>query len=575
MNARILIAALVALLPASAGASKVFLCPTTQSTAVGSGTRAGYALDVANKASTRLQGASLQTQVQAGPIGTSSSAAVDAANTWNADAFVSVASNAGGGHGPETYCWKNPNTGNISASGQALAGDIQDGLLGSYTLPDRGVKTNSTWDVLKRTTMPAAVTYVVFDDCTTSHSSLPSSASERAFLESTSGRQTIGTGLANGVCAWLGVSCDAPVCTPTTEICDGRDNDCDGQIDENNPGGGASCSTGQPGVCSAGTTRCSNGRLECTPNVTPSAETCNGKDDDCDGQVDENNPGGGASCNTGQPGACAQGVKTCRNGQLECVATPATETCNGKDDDCDGQVDEGNPGGGASCSTGQQGICAVGVQTCLSGQLTCVATSPTAETCNGKDDDCDGEVDEGNPGGGGSCNTGNPGVCNEGEKRCLGGNLVCMEVNQATPEVCDGKDNDCDGTVDEDVQSGGDCTTGLPGVCAAGEAHCEGGTFACVQKVQPSAEICDGKDNDCNGQVDDSPSCQPPDAGQPGADAGLPIVDKDAGVEEDAGKPRGKVPEVPNAGCGCTAGLDGSALLGLFALAGLIRRRRG
>ena len=487
MNPRVLVLSLAAaLLPTNAGAAKVFLNPTNSTAAVGSGTRASYALEVSNKASARLQGASVQTQVQAGPISPTagSSAAVDAANTWNADKFVTVASNAfnGTAHGTETYCWKNPETGVVSAGGQTLATKVQEGLLGSYTLPDRGTKTNSTWDVLKRTTMPAAVTYVVFDDCVTAHTSLPGGASERAFLSSASGHQTIGTGLANGVCASLGVSCDpGPVCTPSPEVCDGRDNDCDNEVDENNPGGGVSCNTGQPGVCAAGTTRCRNGELECNPNATPTTEICNGKDDNCNGQVDENNPGGG-----------------------------------------------------------------------------------------------------------GSCNTGNPGVCNQGEKRCVGGNIVCMEVNQASPEICDGKDNDCDGSIDEDVQSGGDCNTGLPGVCAAGEARCEGGTFTCVQKVQASPEICDGKDNDCNGQVDDSPACQSPDAGEPdageqdagladsgqGQDAGLPIVDSDAGVEQDAGKPRGQVPEVPNAGCGCTSGVDGSALLGLFALAGLLRRRR-
>ena len=55
------------------------------------------------------------------------------------------------------------------------------------------------------------------------------------------------------------------------------------------------------------------------------------------------NPGGGAACATGQPGACAQGVLVCTNGTLSCSApAPRTETCgDGEDDDCDGQVDEG------------------------------------------------------------------------------------------------------------------------------------------------------------------------------------------------------------------------------------------
>ena len=72
------------------------------------------------------------------------------------------------------------------------------------------------------------------------------------------------------------------------------------------------------GVCSAGTQTCQSGALQCVQNVQPSAEICNGLDDDCDGtcvfvklmcsqlsnficgiSVDESNPQGGGSCSTG------------------------------------------------------------------------------------------------------------------------------------------------------------------------------------------------------------------------------------------------------------------------------------
>ncbi|MBI5499045.1 MAG: VCBS repeat-containing protein [Deltaproteobacteria bacterium] len=96
---------------------------------------------------------------------------------------------------------------------------------------------------------------------------------------------------------------------------------------------------------------------------TPAAETCNGADDDCDGATDED-------------GVCC---------------TPATETCNGADDDCDGATDE-------------DGVCC----------------TPATETCNGVDDDCDGETDEG---------------------------LGCCAT---APETCNGVDDDCDGATDED-----------------------------------------------------------------------------------------------------------------------------
>src|SRR5262249_32856232 len=81
--------------------------------------------------------------------------------------------------------------------------------------------------------------------------------------------------------------------------------------------------------------------------------------------------------------------------------TPLPEQCNGKDDDCNGAVDDLTQGEGDACATGQQGVCAAGVRRCaqLAGggaALQCLPiTASSAEVCNGLDDTCDGQVDEG------------------------------------------------------------------------------------------------------------------------------------------------------------------------------------
>lgn len=154
-----------------------------------------------------------------------------------------------------------------------------------------------------------------------------------------------------------------------TELCDGIDNNCSGSVDEGNPGGGIVCTTGQPGVCSAGHTQCVAGALVCVPNVSASAEVCDGLDNNCNGTVDEGNPGGGIACNTGQAGVCATGTTQCVGGAIICVQNQlaTAEVCNGLDDNCNGAVDDG-----ATCPSGQ---------TCSGGA--CVSTTTTEIEPNG------------------------------------------------------------------------------------------------------------------------------------------------------------------------------------------------
>ncbi len=104
-------------------------------------------------------------------------------------------------------------------------------------------------------------------------------------------------------------TCNAP------EVCNGADDNCNGAVDETFPETGEACTTGKPGRCAAGTRVCVSGGLDCTPTTMPSTEACNGLDDDCDGQTDEDFDVRQDSLNCGRCGfqcvvgtACVGGV---------------------------------------------------------------------------------------------------------------------------------------------------------------------------------------------------------------------------------------------------------------------------
>lgn len=184
----------------------------------------------------------------------------------------------------------------------------------------------------------------------------------------------------------------------------------------------------------------------------------------------------------------------------------AVEICDDVDNDCDLDTDEGFSLGQAC--TSHLGICAQqGVLQCTpAGIAGCSASGlahlARAETCNGTDEDCDGSVDEGlvrRP-----CITGLPGVCADGEDLCVGGAPSCEALRQPSPERCNGLDDDCDGRVDEQaIGVGSRCDTGRVGSCANGAQSCVGGSLVC-QGPAPQPEVCDGADNDCDGQIDDA-----------------------------------------------------------------------
>jgi len=116
-------------------------------------------------------------------------------------------------------------------------------------------------------------------------------------------------------------------------------------------------------------------------------ETCNGADDDCDGETDEDL--GVLTCGAG---GCKAVVAACFGGKANaCVpGLPGAELCNGVDDDCDGKTDEDM--GLLQCGTG---ACQATSVACVNGKPNpCLPGKPATEACNGVDDDCDGKTDE-------------------------------------------------------------------------------------------------------------------------------------------------------------------------------------
>jgi len=282
---------------------------------------------------------------------------------------------------------------------------------------------------------------------------------------------------------------------PISEVCDNIDNDCNGSTDEGDPGGGGSCGSAI-GKCTLGTLACQSGALACVGGVRPVTEVCDGMDDDCDGVSDEGVPTNGG-CGSNQ-GDCSPGVLTCTGGSFQCVGAGlgGPESCDNRDNDCDMAVDETLD---RNCGI-DVGLCTSGLEVCSAGAWgACSGQGAVSETCDSADNDCDGAVDEAVPTAG-ACG-GSQGDCSPGVQTCIGGSFQCVGEVTGGSESCDNRDNDCDGTTDEMLMQ--PCGTDV-GECTTGDATCSAGAWINCSGVAPVTELCDGLDNDCDGITDEA-----------------------------------------------------------------------
>lgn len=147
-------------------------------------------------------------------------------------------------------------------------------------------------------------------------------------------------------------------------------------IDEGGSGGAASATT-------SGSTSSSKSATSAGSTSSTSGNGGAGGQPPCiDGQT--------APCGS-NVGQCKQGVATCaKNAWGPCVGEigPTMEVCNGLDDNCDGQVDEGF-GLGQACDGPDTDLCLDDVMTCNG----CSLGANNLETCNGVDDNCNGIID--------------------------------------------------------------------------------------------------------------------------------------------------------------------------------------
>jgi hypothetical protein len=344
-----------------------------------------------------------------------------------------------------------------------------------------------------------------------------------------------------------------------SEVCDDADNDCDGDIDEgvgstwyaDTDADGYGDATSTTDACTPPLGYTTNGD-DCDDNaaaISPAAvEICDSVDNDCDGVIDDDainaatwyidSDGDGygtlsvttISCD--QPSGFAGNAADCEDGDAS-VNPGANETCDGVDNDCDGSTDGPDS---VNIATWYEDVDGDGYGTLLSSVVGCNQPSgyapnasdcedgdptvnPSAtETCDSIDNDCDGTVDESEAIDAGTWYTDTD---SDGYGSPTGAVTTCEQpfgtvldatdcddssaaVNPAASEVCDGVDNDCDGTADENDAT--DASTWYADTDSDGYGDRSSTIVACSQ---PSGSVSDATDcDDTNSDQYLCTSCQ-------------------------------------------------------------------
>ena len=285
------------------------------------------------------------------------------------------------------------------------------------------------------------------------------------------------------------------------------------------------------------------------------AEVCDGLDNDCNGETDElpfftyyaDADGDGFGDAATALDTCLSEVAGYVSNSSDCDDSAATlnpaavEVCDGLDNDCNGETDElpfftyyaDADGDGFGDAATALDTCLSEVPGYVSNNSDCddqaAALNPTAvEVCDGLDNDCNGETDElpfftyyadADGDGFGDAATALDTCLNE-VPGYVSNNSDCDDsaaaLNPAAVEVCDGLDNDCNGETDElsfftyyadaDGDGFGDAATVLD-TCLSELSGYVSNNSDCDDEnleVNPEGiEVLDGLDNDCNGLVDD------------------------------------------------------------------------